>query len=399
MNRHPTIHQTRRFWLNVQECLEITLPSPDRRRLSRLRTAARLGKPLPIQLVHYLEVLGSELKYVNDVHPINGLYGGSPAATIAMVNHSTEQSLHSSGCISEMAARFGGALPTMTQLNTFERSWVIYNLLQADMPVPPDLASAAADYFMSCLGSRGASFTPGQLPDADNSAMVLYVLSALGYTFDPSCLLTYESETYFRCYDGERHPSVSTNAHILEAFGKYVECRRSVPQYQNAIAKTSAYLLGIQQQDGSWIDNWHASPYYGTACSVLALGRFGVGDTREALERAIAWVLRNQRDDGSWGVWCGTLEETAYALQILLVAGGAKDPVVIKQVARRGEYFLRKHLNASPSDAVHTPLWHGKELYEPRRIVRAAVLSALYLCATRLNTQLESKQSLTTCVA
>lgn len=399
MNRHHPTHQTRRFWLNVQECLEITLPSPDRRRLSQLRTAARLGKPLPIQLVHYLEVLGLELKYVKDVRPINGMYGGSPAATIAMMNHSTEQSLHSSVCLSEIAARFGGALPTMTQLNTFERSWVIYNLLQADMPVPTDLASAAADYFMTCLGSRGASFTPGQLPDADNSAMVLYVLSALGYAVEPRCLLTYESETYFRCYDGERHPSVSTNAHILEACGKYVECRRSVSQYQSAIAKTSAYLLSVQQPDGSWIDNWHASPYYATACSVLALGRFGVGDTREALDRAIAWVLRTQRDDGSWGVWCGTLEETAYALQMLLLAGGTKDAVVIQQVAKRGEYFLSKYLNASSSDAVHTPLWHGKELYEPRRIVRAAVLSALHLCATSSNTQPESNESLMTWAA
>jgi len=37
-----------------------------------------------------------------------------------------------------------------------------------------------------------------------------------------------------------------------------------------------------------------------------------------------------------------------------------------------------------PSDLARTPLWHGKELYEPRRIVHAAVLSALYLCRTSL---------------
>ncbi|HAJ62943.1 MAG TPA: hypothetical protein DCP31_30015, partial [Cyanobacteria bacterium UBA8543] len=112
-----------------------------------------------------------------------------------------------------------------------------------------------------------------------------------------------------------------------------------------------------------------------------------------ALNRAISWVLHTQRDDGSWGFWCGTLEETAYALQMLLLAGQTQDPVAIAQAARRGERFLTKHLNAPPNDPVHMPLWHGKELYQPRRIVRAAVLSALYLCAnTRSNAQPAGQQ-------
>jgi uncharacterized protein YfaS (alpha-2-macroglobulin family) len=130
------------------------------------------------------------------------------------------------------------------------------------------------------------------------------------------------------------------------------------------------------------------------------LRRFGVGDTAAALKQAIAWVLRTQRDDGSWGFWSGTLEETAYALQLLLLAGYSQDSVAIAQVARRGERFLTKHLDAPPNDPVHMPLWHGKELYQPRRIVRAAVLSALYLCATtRSNAQPVSQENLVNCAA
>jgi hypothetical protein len=239
------------------------------------------------------------------------------------------------------------------------------------------------------------------MPDADNSAVVLFVLNALGYPIEPTCLLTYEDETCFRCYDGERNPSVSTNAHILEAFGNYmVRSRLSVPQYQQAIAKISTYLLSVQRQDGSWFDKWHASPYYATACSVLALQRFGLGDTEAALKRAIAWVLRTQRDDGSWGFWRGTIEETAYALQILLLAGRTDNAVATRQVVRRGERFLIQHLDAPPSDAVHMQLWHGKELYAPRRIVRAAALSALYLCATtRTNNQSIGKENQVSCAA
>ena len=388
MNTHHKIYETGRFWLNVQECLAITLPPQDRRRLTQLRTAVRLKKPLPIQTLYSLEVLGSALDYMHDVHDVNGLFGGSAAATIAMLTYSSTYQQRSKTFISEMATRLGGALSVATQLDTFERSWLIYNLIQAGVSVPVDLARAAAQYFTACLGPRGASFTPGQIPDADNSAVVLFVLSALGYPIEPTCLLTYEDETCFRCYDGERNPSVSTNAHILEAFGNYMmRCRLSVPQYQQAIAKISAYLLSVQRQDGSWFDKWHASPYYATACSVLALQRFALGDTTAALKRAMAWVLRTQRDDGSWGFWRGTLEETAYALQILLLAGRTARAMETRQALRRGERFLTQHLDAPLTDAVHMQLWHGKELYAPRRIVRAAALSALYLCAaTRATT-------------
>ncbi len=410
MKTHQTRHGTLRFWLNVQECLRITLPPQDMERLTRLRTIARQGKPLPVQLFHSLEVLGSDLDYVNDVQDINGVFGGSPAATIAMLTRSRSQQLRSIAFISEMAARFGGALPTVASFDTFERSWVIHNLLQGGVPMSANLARTAAEYFTACLGSRGASFTQGQLPDADNSAMVLCVLSALGYPVEPLCLLTYEDETYFRCYDGERNPSVSTNAHILEAFGTYMARRRlSVPKYQEAIAKISTYLLSAQRHDGSWLDKWHASPYYATTCSVLALQRFGVGDTAAALDRAIAWVLNTQRDDGSWGFWCGTLEETAYALQMLLLVRQTEDgkamarstlPKAIAQAALRGKRFLAKHLNAPANDPVHMPLWHGKELYEPKRIVRGAALSALYLCANTLsNRQPVGEESLLSCAA
>ncbi|HAJ62944.1 MAG TPA: hypothetical protein DCP31_30020, partial [Cyanobacteria bacterium UBA8543] len=261
MNRSHGVHDKSRFWLNVKECLKITLPPPDRERLTRLRTAARIGKPLPTQIFHSWEVLGSDLNYVHDVRDVNGVIGGSPAATVAMLTRSPVHQQRSIASISEIAARLGGALPVATQLDTFERSWLLHNLIQAGVPVPENSARAAVEYFASCLGPRGASFTPGQMPDADNSAVVLSVLIALGYPVDPVCLLTYEDETCFWCYEGERNPSVTTNAHILEAFGSYMrQCRWSLPKYQQAIAKISAYLLAVQRPDGSWLDKWHASP-------------------------------------------------------------------------------------------------------------------------------------------
>jgi hypothetical protein len=394
MNTHHRVHQTDRFWLNVQECLGITLPPQDKSCLQELRTSVRLGKPLPIQIFHSLEVLGSDLDYLHDLRDVNGVFGGSPAATIAILNRSPNHNQRSIAFISQMAARLGGALPVATQLDTFERSWIIYNFLQAGLSIPTNLARAVAEYFTACLSPRGASFTPGQIPDADNSAVVLAVLNALGYLVEPICLLTYEGETCFSCYDGESNPSVSTNAHILEAFSNYmVRCRWSLPKYQQASAKILTYLLSVQRQDGCWFDKWHASPYYATTCTVLAIRRFARNDTVYALKRAISWVLRTQRSDGSWGFWRGTLEETAYALKMLLLVGLEEDSPAIRQAVRRGKRFLAKHLNVPANDPVHMPMWHGKELYQPQRIVRAAILSALYLCVSnQSNTQLVGKE-------
>jgi hypothetical protein len=84
--------------------------------------AARLGQSLPTQLIHYLEVLGRDLEGIKDLHPRDGVYGGSPAATIAMAIHSSQPSPQTRNRFLKMVARCGGALPTMTQLDVTEMS-------------------------------------------------------------------------------------------------------------------------------------------------------------------------------------------------------------------------------------------------------------------------------------
>ena len=401
VSAHYPTHETSSFWLNVQECLGITLPPQDMGCLARLRAAVRLSKPLPVHVSHYLEVLGSDLDYVTTIHEVNGAFGGSPAATAAMLARSHAPQERSLAYLSEMATRLNGAQPDVLPITTFERAWIVSYLLQAGVPLPTDLTGAAVAYFRACLGSRGACGGEGLPPDSDDSSLLLSILNDLGYPVEPTCLLLYEADTFFRCYySEERTPSVGANAHILEAFGSYMaECPLSVPTYRAAAVKISAYLLSVQQENGSWLDKWHASPYYGTACSVLALRRFGVGDTTPALDRALAWVLGTQRDDGSWGLWYGTLEETAHALRMLLLVGQAEDVGAVRQAVLRGERFLTKHLDALPSDPVRTPLWHGKELYEPGRVVRAVILSALYLCATQSNAWSAAQEDQVGCAA
>src|SRR5262249_28212881 len=150
----------------------------------------------------------------------------------------------------------------------------------------------------------------------------------------------------------ERMPSTSTNAHILQVFGTHL--LQEVPQrarYQDAISALSGWLRDCQEADGSWRDKWHASPYYASACSAVALARYG-GDPA-AVAKAVEWVLSTQRADGSWGRWNGTYEETAYAVQTLLRTRVSRADGMIERAAVLGCAFLLR----CGDDQEHPPLW------------------------------------------
>ena len=91
------------------------------------------------------------------------------------------------------------------------------------------------------------------------------------------------------------------------------------------------------------------------------------------VDRARHWVLATQRPDGAWGNWCGTREETAYAIQILLGDGRAPSRQALAAAAR-GRAFLQ-----ASEDSGDPPLWHDKDLYAPINVIQAEVLAASHL--------------------
>ena len=167
--------------------------------------------------------------------------------------------------------------------------------------------------------------------------------------------------------------SPTTNAHVLDAFGEYLRRRGGEPRHAAVVAKLAAWLRDRQEAEGNWPDRWHVSPYYATACCAIALSEFGGEGSAAAVDGAVDWVLGTQRQDGSWGQWEGTAEETAYALQTLLLAGAARKERWRKAVERGYRRLLIARDGEMP------PLWVDKDLYLPTAIVRAAVLVALHL--------------------
>jgi halimadienyl-diphosphate synthase len=248
-------------------------------------------------------------------------------------------------------------------------------LLRARIPIGPrpplckELAGA-----LNPVGARTAAGLPA---DADTTAVVLFALQGLGMDTSADPLWGYlDDNGHFRTWlAGEANVSVSTNAHVLETLATQSGPQTHWPDRREKILSHLCRLLrDLQQADGSWQDRWHASPFYPTACCAPLLHEIDP-DARPAVDRAVEWVRQAQNTDGSWGIYGGSAEESAYAMQILLLTGHHDTAT-----AHRGYEYL-VHRVDQPSDQ-HPALWHDKDLYCPYTIVRASILATLHLAAT-----------------
>nr|WP_225312064.1 prenyltransferase/squalene oxidase repeat-containing protein [Microbispora cellulosiformans] len=345
--------------------------------LTRIRQHLESGAALPGKLLHALEVAGQAAASAPAVNPTSiGTVGASPAATAAWLSGSalSDPGHHARRYLEAVALRHGGPVPVGLPITVFERGWVLSWLARAGIPfdVPPEML---AD-LRAAIGPEGTPAGAGLPPDADTTSVALYALALLGMPCEPDSLWAFETPTHFCTWQGEEGSSVSVNAHVLDAFGQYAMARpEQAHHYAAVLGRLAAWLRERQRPDGSWDDRWHASPYYATVSCALALHEFGGAESTVAVRSAVRWVVTTQREDGSWGRWGGTAEETAYAMQLLLMTGHGPGDEPREEAVRRGYRYL-----LASADPVDGPaLWHDKDLYLPLAIVRAAVLAALHL--------------------
>ncbi|MDQ7905579.1 prenyltransferase/squalene oxidase repeat-containing protein [Phytohabitans sp. ZYX-F-186] len=360
------------------------LPVPDGTdgpRLAKIRSAVGAGAAVPTKLLHSLEVAGDAARAAATVQPgPRGTVGASPAATAAWLGGPPGDRATGGAVdyLEAIVARHGGPVPSVVPVTQFERAWVLNTLARAgvEVAVPAELLTGMAEH----LDERGTPGGAGLPPDADTTSAVLLALARWGDDRGLEALSAYETDTHFVTWHGERTASTSANAHVLDALGEQVIRTPSLKErYARAIEKVTLWLAGQQSTVGAWVDKWHASPYYATACCAVSLHRYGTGPhAAAAVARAREWVVGTQRADGSWGRWEGTPEETAYALQILLLTAGGADSAA-PWAAARGYSYLRATFGRQP----HPPLWHDKDLYVPVAIIRAEILAALHLASRK----------------
>lgn len=328
---------------------------------------------LPQRLWTCLEVLGPAAVAAPGVRPAMGAVGCSPSATAAWLGGASgdPQAL---AFLHGLQERNGGPVPGVTPITYFEAAWVLNSLASGGLN--PTVPAAVLNRLEAGLTADGAPAAPGLPPDGEDTAAVLAALMRHGRVRAPDSLLAFHSDGYFTRYADERDASVSANARALETLSLYLTHR---PDHWNRFgpvaATTADWVLDQQRPDGSWWDRWHASPYCATAACVLALLLHNPAWARVAIDKAVAWVCDTQRPDGSWGRWQGTVEETAYAVQVLTKA--ARHDGARAALSHAGTFL------ADPPPLIeHPPLWHGKDLFTPLTVVQA-----LHLAATGLATR------------
>jgi squalene-hopene/tetraprenyl-beta-curcumene cyclase len=135
-------------------------------------------------------------------------------------------------------------------------------------------------------------------------------------------------------------PSADVTAHIVEMLAAQglsgsEACQRGV-----------RWLLDAQESDGSWFGRWGANHVYGTGAVVPALVAAGLSTTDTRIQRAVRWLELHQCGDGGWGEdlrsyrdpsWIGrgasTPSQTAWALLALIAAGEAGSTAAARGVA------------------------------------------------------------------
>lgn len=123
------------------------------------------------------------------------------------------------------------------------------------------------------------------------------------------------------------------------------------PQDKQALQRAIAYLRKQQEADGSWFGRWGTNYVYGTWSVLMALAQAHIGPDDPMVKRAVSWLKLKQNADGGWGesndsyalqsraaeVFGSAPYQTAWALLGLLSCGEAASDAA----RRAAEYLLQ----------------------------------------------------------
>ena len=139
--------------------------------------------------------------------------------------------------------------------------------------------------------------------------------------------------------------TADVTARVLECLGRFGWTAEH-PAVQRAVK----FLLQDQRQDGSWFGRWGVNYIYGTSGVLRSLETVSL-NTQDYCKRAVAWLKSVQKPDGSFGESLrsyhvesskgqgnSTPSQTAWGLIGLLAAGGPGDP----SISKAAEYLVKQ---------------------------------------------------------
>ncbi len=123
------------------------------------------------------------------------------------------------------------------------------------------------------------------------------------------------------------------------------------PDTSHTLRRALDYLVRAQRADGSWYGRWGMNYIYGTWSVLCGLNAAGVPPAAPPMRKAADWLVSIQNPDGGWGedgisykldyrgyeAAPSTASQTAWALLGLMAAGATETPAV----ARGIDFLLR----------------------------------------------------------
>ena len=168
-------------------------------------------------------------------------------------------------------------------------------------------------------------------------------------------------------------------AHALRAWSAWHEHLSTElrADLRAAAMRALAYLARSQRADGSWVPLWFGNEHapdednatYGTARVLSGLYASLVRDDRTALEcrhRAVDWLLRAQNTDGGWGGSFNvrsSIEETGVVLAALALSRRDGESTLIGASLARGARWLIEATSADPIVAAPVGLYFARLWY------------------------------------
>lgn len=155
-------------------------------------------------------------------------------------------------------------------------------------------------------------------------------------------------------------PSVDVTAHVIEAFGAL-----GMTMQHAAVGRAIAFIRREQEEDGSWFGRWGVNHIYGTGAVLPALRAIGENMSAPYILRAANWILGKQNSDGGWGETCAsymdpelrgvgpsTPSQAAWALMALLSLDNER---YLPSILAGLSYLQRtQNANGSWDEAVYT---------------------------------------------
>lgn len=328
-----------------------------------------------VTLAHSAEMAGFDEIQLLDLEKLqqesNGSVANSPSATAYFALHVKPGDPAAMDYLRKTTTMNGGSAPNVAPFDVFERAWILWNFMLAT----PDLDDKTMSLCRPHIEHLSNAWKPGYgvgfseeyfVQDSDDTALTYEVLARFGLEKPFKDILAYEEEEWFRCFPLESNPSISANIHVLGAL-RQAGFPTDVPQAQKIVR----FLQRTQINNSYWVDKWHGSPYYPTSHLIITCA----GYLNDLVIDSVEWLLETQQENGSWGFFLPTAEETAYCIQALAIWNREWGGKILAEAIKKGAEWLRRNKD----ELDRPPLWIGKCLYNPVLVTQSAVLSALIL--------------------